>query len=95
MLDSLNAALHLVLATIQLASSPDLAIVGALGIALALMATAAVVAVVLAVAVPSTATASPAHPSRAIDISSPLAQSDPDAPGHPRSRAPGLAASAA
>ena len=38
---------------------------------------------------------SPAHPARAIDISSPLAQSDPDASGHPRPRAPGFAASAA
>lgn len=35
------------------------------------------------------------HPMRAMDISSPLAQSDPDASGHPRPRAPGSAATAA
>ncbi|WP_159501909.1 DUF6412 domain-containing protein [Microbacterium sp. 18062] len=38
---------------------------------------------------------STAHPMRAMDISSPLAQSDPDASGHPRPRAPGSAATAA
>lgn len=32
---------------------------------------------------------------RAIDVSVVVAQSDPDAAGHPRSRAPGVAASAA
>ena len=32
---------------------------------------------------------------RAIDVSASVAQSDPDAAGHPRSRAPGAAASAA
>jgi len=30
-----------------------------------------------------------AHPRRARDVSAPLAQSDPDAAGHPRPRAPG------
>lgn len=34
------------------------------------------------------------HPRRAIDVSSPLAQSDPDAPGHPRPRAPQAVAAA-
>ena len=31
------------------------------------------------------------HPRRAIDVSALLAQSDPDAAGHPRPRAPGAA----
>ncbi|MCC4907550.1 DUF6412 domain-containing protein [Microbacterium sp. cx-59] len=33
-----------------------------------------------------------ATPRRSIDVSSPLTQSDPDASGHPRPRAPGHAA---
>ncbi len=37
----------------------------------------------------------PPHPRRAIDASAPLLQSDPDAPGHPRPRAPQSAAPAA
>ncbi len=40
-------------------------------------------------------TASLVRPGRAIDVSVALAQSDPDAAGHPRSRAPGIAAAAA
>ncbi len=95
MFESLNAALHLVLATAHLAAAPDLTTVGAIGIALALVAATLVVAAILVVAVPATSNSSPAHPARAIDVSSPLAQSDPDASGHPRPRAPGLAASAA
>ncbi|WP_439593384.1 DUF6412 domain-containing protein [Microbacterium sp.] len=95
MFDSLNAALHLLLATVHLAATPDVAAFGALGIAIALVAATVVVATILAVAVPHTESASPAHPARAIDVSSPLAQSDPDASGHPRPRAPGSAVSAA
>ena len=41
------------------------------------------------------AQASLAHARRSIDVSVPLAQSDPGAPGHPRPRAPGIPASAA
>ena len=95
MFDSLNAALHLVLATVHLSATPDLATVGALGIALALIAATLVVAAIHVAAVPVRSNSSPAHPARAIDISSPLTQSDPDASGHPRPRAPGHAATAA
>lgn len=62
---------------------------------------ALVAASVLLVALLLTTTAHPpCGPSldgaaRAIDVSVVVAQSDPDAAGHPRSRAPGVAASAA
>jgi len=36
-----------------------------------------------------------ARPRRSIDVSATVPQSDPDAAGHPRSRAPGIAATAA
>ncbi|MET0811597.1 MAG: DUF6412 domain-containing protein [Microbacterium sp.] len=94
MFDSMNAALHLLLATVHLAA-PGATSLGSLGIAIALVAATVVVAAILAVAVPHAESTSPAHPARAIDVSSPLAQSDPDASGHPRPRAPGIAVSAA
>ena len=54
---------------------------------------AAVVVIVLGS--PRSIRASLARPARAIGVSATVAQSDPDAAGHPRSRAPGIAASAA
>ena len=59
------------------------------------LAAALVVALLYALTLPRSARASLAHARRAIDASAPLSQSDPDAAGHPRSRAPGFAASAA
>jgi len=66
-------------------------------LAVIVVAVAAAVIVVFlhAIALPRSARASLSHPSSAIDVSAPLSQSDPDAAGHPRSRAPGFAASAA
>ncbi|MFG6403109.1 MULTISPECIES: DUF6412 domain-containing protein [unclassified Microbacterium] len=64
-------------------------------VAAALLATALVVALVHAVALRPSARSSLARPRRTIDVSAPLLQSDPDAAGHPRSRAPGSAVSAA
>lgn len=62
----------------------------------AILLAAAVVVVLLHVAgAPRSVGGSLAHPARAIDVSVAVAQSDPDAPGHARSRAPGVAASAA
>jgi hypothetical protein len=60
----------------------------------ALTAVAIVVAalIVIAAAVMSgmrSPSDAPVHPRRSIDVSSPLTQSDPDASGHPRPRAPG------
>jgi hypothetical protein len=83
MLGILQAALGLV-------TMPDAA---ALGLAIALLAvTALTLAVVLSVR-PVVGADEP-HPLRAIDAGTLLAQSDPDAAGHPRPRAPGVATAA-
>lgn len=95
MSDSLASALHLVFSTLALVAAPDPSTIGALGLALAVVSAALAVAALLAMALPTLLRSSFAHPTRAIDISSPLAQSDPDAAGHARPRAPGGAASAA
>ena len=69
---------------------PDAATVG---LAIALVALATLTIAVALSLVPPGEGASP-HPLRAIDVSAPLAQSDPDAAGHPRPRAPGVAVAA-
>ncbi|MET0734472.1 MAG: DUF6412 domain-containing protein [Microbacterium sp.] len=68
---------------------------GALALTVALVTATVVLLAVAALAHSAPDGATPPHPRRAIDISSPLLQSDPDAPGHPRPRAPQSAASAA
>lgn len=73
---------------------------GVLGATVALGSVAVLAAAIatrglLALALPAAGGSSPPHPRRAIPLSVPLPQSDPDAAGHPRPRAPGLAASAA
>jgi len=68
---------------------------GSLAIFAAVLAAAVLVALVHAVVVPRSGRAPLGRPRRAIDVSAPLLQSDPDADGHSRSRAPGCAASAA
>jgi len=93
MLSAIGAALHVLLAAIGLspASEPGL-------VAFAAVAVAALVVVVLAVHIlglPPASHREGAHPRRSIDVSAPLAQSDPDAAGHARPRAPGRAAPAA
>lgn len=90
MFENLISTLQLLLSlVVGLAPDP-----GALGLAVAVAAVVALT-VVLAIAVPTVGSRSGPHPRRAIDLSSPLAQSDPDAAGHPRPRAPGHAAPAA
>lgn len=80
-----------ILATaLGLVSMPDAA---ALGLAIALLAvTALALAVVLSVR-PVVGADDP-HPLRAIEVGTLLAQSDPNAAGHPRPRAPGVAVAA-
>ncbi len=60
-----------------------------------LLATAIIVVLLQTAQAPMSVGASLARAERAIDQSAAVTQSDPDAPGHPRSRAPGLAAPAA
>lgn len=78
----------------SLAAEPTAGLVAAaLTVAVAAAAVALVTALTVAQVVPGGA--SPPDPRRAIDISTLIAQSDPDAPGHPRPRAPQHAALAA
>ncbi|MFF7681158.1 DUF6412 domain-containing protein [Microbacterium sp. NPDC007973] len=86
MIASMIAALNLVLASAELAVTPGggtplLAVV----LAAAVVVTAVIVLVVLPALLAATAPPSP----RPADPSAPIAQSDPDAAGHPRPRAPG------
>lgn len=99
MFAQLLTSVQLLLATLAVAGTPDLTVFGgataAVAVTMALVAASVVLVAILAVAHPASGGASPPHPRRAIDISSPLTQSDPDAPGHPRPRAPQHAATAA
>jgi hypothetical protein len=79
--------LSVLLATLGLVAMPDAA---ALGVAIAVIAVTALVLAV-ALSIRTTVDARAPHPWRAIDVSALLAQSDPDAAGHPRPRAPGVA----
>lgn len=95
---------HVLLSFLGIAAALDLATLGgtslggvtsALAVTIAFMSSTLILLAVVAVTHAGPGGASPPHPRRAIDASAPLAQSDPDAPGHPRPRAPQLAASAA
>jgi hypothetical protein len=94
-IESLISGLPLALSTLGMLTSSDAGTLGALGVALALVSGALLLASILALDVPDPGASSPVHPARAIDLSSPLSQSDPDAAGHSRPRAPGIAAPAA
>lgn len=88
MIASLIGMLNLVLASAELALTPgDGAPMLAIVLAAAVVATAVIVLVVL----PALRAAAPPPVPRPIDPSAPLTQSDPDAAGHPRPRAPGHA----
>lgn len=82
--------LGFVASALGLIAVPDAA---ALGVAIALIALATLTIAVALSLVPATEGTTP-HPMRAIDVSTLLAQSDPDAAGHPRPRAPGVAVAA-
>lgn len=90
---SIGAVLQLLFAVLGVAQAPDSGLAALAAVAVAAIAVAAIT--LHAVGVPLLTGRSSAHPRTSIDASAPLAQSDPDAAGHTRSRAPGLAASAA
>lgn len=99
MLDSLLGMLQLLIVVLGAAGSTETAafggIAGALAITIVTLSTAAILLAALAMAHIAPRRASPPDPRRAIDVSCLLAQSDPDAAGHARPRAPQSAASAA
>lgn len=68
---------------------------GTLAVGAILLTAALVVAYLPTLSAPPSARTALGRARRSIDVSARLPQSDPDAAGHPRSRAPGLAASAA
>ena len=82
--------LGFVAAALGLVSVPDAA---ALGLAVALLAVTALTLALVLSARPQARSDAP-HPLRAIDVGTLLTQSDPDAAGHPRPRAPGVATAA-
>jgi hypothetical protein len=98
MLEQLLSSLQMTLSVLGLLASPDFLGGGGLPVALAVAFTVASATVallaVLALADPGRADTSPPHPRRAIDVSALLTQSDPDAAGRPRPRAPQIVASA-
>ena len=94
MTDAIRMLLQALLVALGAVPLPDaLTAGGVLGVAAILVATTVLV-VALAVLMPRFGIRSAPHPRRAIDVSTLLAQSDPDAAGHPRPRAPGVAPAA-
>jgi len=92
MMESIGSLLHVLLTTLGLAA-PDPS--AAALIAVAITALTVVALALQTLILPSSAAAAFAHPRRARDLVVALSQSNPDAPGHPRPRAPGRVASAA
>ncbi|ALX65647.1 DUF6412 domain-containing protein [Microbacterium sp. XT11] len=87
MIQWLGQMLSVVAMTLGLTPAPDAA---AIGVAIALVALTTL-AITLALTLTPSADADAPHPLRAIDVGALLTQSDPDAAGHPRPRAPGVA----
>ncbi|MDQ1137205.1 hypothetical protein QE410_002004 [Microbacterium sp. SORGH_AS 1204] len=87
MIASLIGMLNLLLAATELALTPG---GGAPLLAMALAAALVAATVVVLTLVPALGAGIAPPAPRPIDPSAPLAQSDPDASGHPRPRAPGL-----
>lgn len=85
--DWFGRMLGIVATALGIIAVPDAA---SLGVAVALLALTAIALAVAGTFAPWGARAA-AHPLRAIDASTVLAQSHPDAAGHPRPRAPGVA----
>ena len=61
----------------------------------ALLALAALTLALLATALNAASRGAAPHPTRRIELTAPLTQSDPDAPGHVRRRGPGQVTAAA
>lgn len=92
MADGLEQLMQFVLSALGLVAMPDLASLdlAALTLALALL-TVVTLVVAITLGIVQAGRGSAPHPLRAIGASVLLAQSDPDADGHPRPRAPGVA----
>ena len=71
MFESLTAGVHLLLAALGLIATSELASIGALGMTVAVVSAAVLLLSLLTLLLPSADRTSPAHPARAIDVSSP------------------------
>ena len=91
MIDALASFLQVLLSSSVIGASEA----GSASMWAVVLATAVVIVLLHAVGSPRSMRASLVRPDRAIDVSVAVAQSDPDAAGHPRSRAPGIAVPAA
>lgn len=87
MLDAISTLLQAMLAVLGAVSVTD---AGAIGVAVAVIALTALT-FACALHLPAAMLRSAPHPLRAIDVSTLLSENDPDAAGHPRPRAPGVA----
>jgi len=90
--DAFAQLMQLAVSVLGLAAVPDVSTmeIAALALAVALLAVASL-AIAITLGVVRTGQGTAPHPMRAIGRSVLLAQSDPDAAGHPRPRAPGAA----
>lgn len=95
MVASVLTALNLLLVAAEISLVPDGSSSPAPLLALALAAAVVLTAAIAVIVFRLAASPPPTRATRPIDPSVPLTQSDPDADGHPRPRAPGHAALAA
>ncbi|MDT3344472.1 DUF6412 domain-containing protein [Microbacterium aquilitoris] len=86
--------LRVVLEVLGLLVAVDPSLSGS-ALTVALLALAVLTLALLATAVHAATRGSPPHPTRRIELTAPLAQSDPDAPGHVRRRGPDQVTAAA
>jgi len=86
--------LHVVLNAVGLLVAVDPSMSGS-ALTIALLALAVLTLALLATALHAAARGSTPHPTRRIELTAPLAQSDPDAPGHIRRRGPSQVTAAA
>ncbi|MFE1644460.1 DUF6412 domain-containing protein [Microbacterium sp. P01] len=92
MIDAIASFARLLLTSLGMVAGVD---AGSVALFAAAVATAVLLVLLLAASTSWFGSAVQARPARQIDVSAPLSQSDPDAAGHPRSRAPGDVALAA
>jgi hypothetical protein len=92
MIDALTSVLQVLLSSSSVVSTSE---AGSATMWAVVLAAAVVIVLLRAVGSPRSVRACLVRPGGAIDVSVAVAQSDPDAAGHPRSRAPGIAAPAA
>lgn len=96
MIDAITGFLGVLRAMLGLLVLADPAMSGSfVTVAVLVLAVSVVVIAVIAASVPTQQRGSAVHPTRRIELSAPLTQSDPDAAGHIRRRGPGQVVPAA